>query len=74
MMDHRYLHGQQIVHSDIKADNVLIANGDVAKLCDFAFSKLRAFGQDETSGVTPGYCPPGKPWLRRSFRFSSLLF
>jgi serine/threonine protein kinase len=53
-----YLHEKNIVHSDIKADNVLLADGDIPKICDFAFSKLRAFGQDETSGETPGFAPP----------------
>jgi hypothetical protein len=46
-----YLHSRQIVHSDLKADNILLAPGNVAKLCDFSFSQLRAFGQEETSAV-----------------------
>ncbi len=50
-----YLHSQQIVHSDLKADNVLIAPGNVAKLCDFSFSQLRAYGQVEMCVGTPGY-------------------
>ena len=51
-----YLHSKQIVHSDLKADNVLVAPGNVAKLCDFSFSQLQAFGQEESCAGTPGYC------------------
>ena len=50
-----YLHSQDIVHSDIKADNVLVDQGGVAKLCDFSFSALQAFGQEQATACTPGY-------------------
>ena len=40
---------------DIKADSVLVDQGGVAKLCDFSFSALQAFGQEQATACTPGY-------------------
>ena len=34
----RYLHKFDVIHRDIKGQNVLIADGGVIKLCDFGVS------------------------------------
>ncbi|KAL5513805.1 hypothetical protein ACEPAH_4206 [Sanghuangporus vaninii] len=35
-----YLHGKDVVHSDVKSDNVLISNSGDALLCDFGCSRM----------------------------------
>jgi NIMA (never in mitosis gene a)-related kinase len=36
----RHLHGQGILHRDLKAANIFIAAGDIVKLGDFGISKV----------------------------------
>ena len=40
-----YLHSQKppIIHGDLKIDNVLIGDGNKAKICDFGFSQWKEF-------------------------------
>ncbi|KAF9481318.1 kinase-like protein, partial [Pholiota conissans] len=37
-----YLHGQRVVHGDIKCTNVLIDDGGNALLCDFGLARIKA--------------------------------
>lgn len=38
-----FAHSRSVIHRDIKPSNVLIAAGDVVKVCDFGISKIRGF-------------------------------
>jgi hypothetical protein len=69
-----YLHTANIVHSDIKADNVLLSHGDVPKICDFSFSKLKGFGIEAASAGTPGYISPEGPGDKAADVFAFGLF
>jgi serine/threonine protein kinase len=37
----KYLHKQKVVHGDLKCNNILVVDGDTAKICDFGFSYVR---------------------------------
>ncbi|THH07806.1 hypothetical protein EW145_g3134 [Phellinidium pouzarii] len=45
-----YLHLQGVIHSDIKADNVLVSSSGVPRICDFGISGMLAASQ--TIGAT----------------------
>ncbi|KAF5345555.1 hypothetical protein D9758_012009 [Tetrapyrgos nigripes] len=57
-----YLHGEKIIHGDLKDANVLISDGSRASLCDFGQSRLAtATGFKSTKrqgGGTPGFIAP----------------
>ena len=54
----QYVHDQQIVHRDVKPDNLISRNGDIV-LVDFGIAHLHDPGRAPTLGLgTPGYIAP----------------
>ncbi|MDE5868918.1 MAG: protein kinase, partial [Muribaculaceae bacterium] len=52
-----YLHRHDVVHLDLKPENVMVSNiGNVVKLIDLGSARNGAF--DNTEGYTPGYMAP----------------
>ena len=41
----KYLHDEGVIHSDIKANNVLISSAGVPRICDFGISRMLASSQ-----------------------------
>eukprot|EP00740_Mantoniella_antarctica_P010689 CAMPEP_0181375704 /NCGR_PEP_ID=MMETSP1106-20121128/16886_1 /TAXON_ID=81844 /ORGANISM="Mantoniella antarctica, Strain SL-175" /LENGTH=267 /DNA_ID=CAMNT_0023494151 /DNA_START=200 /DNA_END=1001 /DNA_ORIENTATION=+ len=68
----RHLHGQGILHRDLKAANIFIAAGDIVKLGDFGISKVLGSQTGFCSTVvgTPYYLSPeicmGRPYNKKS--------
>lgn len=63
-----YCHQNNLLHRDIKPDNIFITNTGLVKLLDFGFSKMLVANvpQTQTFLGTPQYMPPeiveGKPY------------
>ncbi|KAF9435117.1 hypothetical protein BGZ76_006867 [Entomortierella beljakovae] len=59
-----YLHGEGIIHRDIKGLNILLTKYDEVKLCDFGLAKVMASASCVTS-----YKPKGTPrWMAPELR------
>jgi eukaryotic-like serine/threonine-protein kinase len=57
----RYAHAQNIIHRDIKPQNILIDKENVARLTDFGIAKIFSFSNLTMTGVavgTPEYMSP----------------
>jgi serine kinase len=52
-----YLHGQGIIYGDLKAENILIKDSGIVKLCDFNLSGTSSLLRDSAQG-TPFYVSP----------------
>lgn len=55
-----YLHGQKVVHRDMKPQNVLVAAHDIIKLCDFGFARVMSTQTTVLTSIkgTPLYMAP----------------
>jgi serine/threonine protein kinase len=53
-----YIHAQNIVHLDVKPQNILLSGSNRAVLCDFELSVERAVKPVSCNGGTPCYIPP----------------
>ncbi|KAG0231828.1 hypothetical protein BGX31_005346 [Mortierella sp. GBA43] len=57
-----YLHHKNIIHRDLKGENLLISENMRVKVCDFGFSRLAARDDDEMRRIsycgTDGYMAP----------------
>eukprot|EP01047_Picozoa_sp_COSAG01_P023663 COSAG01_NODE_1439_length_10302_cov_21.631775_3_plen_1284_part_00 len=53
-----YMHGQNVVHCDIKGDNVLVAADETARVCDFEMSKDAKSSASTMIGGTEGFIAP----------------
>lgn len=70
-----FAHENQVLHLDIKPDNILITRTGVTKVSDFGIAELAdAQGFGEASGGTIGYMPPeqmrGEPLDQRCDEFA----
>lgn len=55
----KYLHDNNITHSDIKMENVLLDQNKIPKICDFGYAKqFRDSTIDIQPPLTPTYKPP----------------
>lgn len=55
-----YIHSMNIIHRDLKLENILIDNLGVVKICDFGVSKLLETKNTKASECcgTPAYMAP----------------
>ena len=56
------MHGEGVIHSDIKADNVLISKSGVPRICDFGISRMLAASQTLNSS-TGGHIRGSVRWM-----------
>jgi hypothetical protein len=72
-----YAHSGEVIHRDIKPDNIFLLEGDTVKLVDFGLARVQASTTITRSGTvmgSPGYIAPevidGKPADKRTDVFS----
>ncbi|RKP08957.1 kinase-like domain-containing protein, partial [Thamnocephalis sphaerospora] len=57
-----FLHARDIIHRDIKGENLLVTENGRIKVCDFGFSRIAAQDEDEMKRIsycgTDGYMAP----------------
>lgn len=55
-----YLHSKDIVHRDVKAENMLLDAKGTLKIADFGVARVQAKNPGEMTGMTgtPGYMAP----------------
>lgn len=54
----KYLHSRYISHGDIKADNILITEANIPKICDFGFCRTTYVAGNESKYGTLFYVAP----------------
>jgi serine/threonine protein kinase len=72
-----YLHSKDIVHRDVKAENMLLDSKGTLKIADFGVARIEAKNPAEMTGVTGtlGYMAPEVlPTANRQFMLSVLYF
>ncbi|RLN86961.1 hypothetical protein BBJ28_00004039 [Nothophytophthora sp. Chile5] len=79
-----YLHHEEVVHGDLKCNNILVCSDAKAKICDFGFSDIRSYSvglsamtqTDSIRWKAPEGLTPwnGAPDTNLSVRFASDVF
>jgi len=56
----QYIHSKNVIHRDLKLENILLNRKGLVKICDFGVSKLLEDPEDKTTECcgTPAYMAP----------------